>query len=100
MLVQGVVAMHALLLSSDAQGLLPCFLGDGDPRLRRLGEPMARENRLWLLIHADLRRSARVRALVDFVVPRLLAQRSLFEGSAFPGQDPLESPHPGTTTSS
>lgn len=80
MIVQGVVGMHALLVNSGAQGLLPCFVGDADPGLRRLGEPVAKENRLWLLIHADLRRSARVRALVDSLVPRLVAERARFEG--------------------
>ncbi|MEZ4299678.1 MAG: LysR family transcriptional regulator [Polyangiaceae bacterium] len=81
MLVQGVMGMHAVLAGSGAQGLLPCFLGDRDRELRRLGEPIAAtENRLWLLIHADLRRSARVRTLVDFLVPRLLAEKRRFEG--------------------
>ena len=81
MLVSGVETMHAVLAASGAQGLLPCFIGDADPELQRVGEPIA-ENRLWLLIHADLRRSARVRTLVDFLVPRLLANRAAFEGSA------------------
>ena len=70
-----------MLGSSGAQGLLPCFVGDPDPGLRRLGGPVARENRLWLLIHADLRRSARVRSLVDFIVPRILAESALYEGA-------------------
>ncbi len=79
MSVCGVVSMHAVLASLGAQGLLPCFVGDPDPGLRRIGEPVASSS-LWLLIHADLRRSARVRALVDFLVPRLRADRALFEG--------------------
>jgi DNA-binding transcriptional LysR family regulator len=81
MLVQGVVGMHAVLGDSSAQGLLPCFVGEPDPGLRRLGQPIAAD-RLWLLIHADLRRSARVRALVDFLVPRLLADKGRFEGAS------------------
>lgn len=81
MLVSGVATMHSVLGSSGAQGLLPCFIGDPDPALRRIGHPIA-ENRLWLLIHADLRRSARVRALVDFLVPQLLNNRARFEGTA------------------
>ena len=80
MWVQGVIGMHSVLAETGAQGLLPCFVGDGDPRLRRvLDEPVA-TNRLWLLIHADLRRSARVRAVIDFLVPRLLEERGRFEG--------------------
>ena len=80
MQVQGVAGMLAALKNSTAQGLLPCFVGDLDPELRRIGEPFDAKHQLWLLIHADLKRSARVRALLDFVVPRLLAQRNLFEG--------------------
>ncbi len=79
--VQGVLGMHAVLAGSGAQGLLPCVLGDGDPALRRVGAPLPLTIRLWLLIHADLRRSARVRRLVDFLVPRLLAQRAQLEGT-------------------
>lgn len=80
MLVRSLVGMHAVLTATRAQGMLPCFVGDRDPRLRRMGPPVAM-NRLWLLIHADLRRSARVRALVDFLVPRLQADKALFEGA-------------------
>jgi DNA-binding transcriptional LysR family regulator len=80
MQVQGVAGMLTALKNSAAQGLLPCFVGDLDPELRRAGEPFDAKHQLWLLIHADLKRSARVRALLDFVVPRLLAQKNLFRG--------------------
>ena len=80
MQVQGVAGMLTALKNSAAQGLLPCFVGDLDPGLRRAGEPFDAKHQLWLLIHADLKRSARVRALLDFVVPRLLAQKNIFEG--------------------
>jgi DNA-binding transcriptional LysR family regulator len=80
MQVQGVSGMLTALKNSTAQGLLPCFVGDLDPELRRAGEPFDAKHQLWLLIHADLKRSARVRALLDFVVPRLLAQKNIFEG--------------------
>jgi DNA-binding transcriptional LysR family regulator len=80
MQVQGVAGMLAVLKNSAAQGLLPCFVGDLDPELRRAGEPFDAKHQLWLLIHADLKRSARVRALLDFIAPRLLAQKNLFEG--------------------
>ncbi len=80
MLAQGVMGMHSVLAVSGAQGVLPCFVGDRDASLPRIGEPIAM-NQLWLLVHADLRRSARVRALIDFLVPRLLADRAHFEAS-------------------
>jgi len=80
MLVNTVHSMHLMLPGTGAQALLPCFLGDPDPRLRRVSERIPATTTLWLLIHADLRRAARVRALVDFLVPRLLGERELFEG--------------------
>jgi DNA-binding transcriptional LysR family regulator len=80
MRVQGVMGMHSVLAASGAQGMLPCFIGDADPALRRLGEPVAMHP-LWLLVHADLRRSARVRAMIDFLVPRILAERARFEAT-------------------
>ncbi|MDG2199473.1 MAG: LysR family transcriptional regulator [SAR324 cluster bacterium] len=80
MQIQGVAGMLMALKNSATQGLLPCFVGDLDTEMRRVGEPFDAKHQLWLLIHVDLKRSARVRAFLDFVVPRLLAQRNLFKG--------------------
>lgn len=47
---------------------LPCFIGDRDRELVRIGEdvpPFARG--IWLLVHRDLRRTPAVRAVMDFV---------------------------------
>jgi DNA-binding transcriptional LysR family regulator len=86
--VDGVSAMHRLLQSMPACALLPCHLGDPDPALRRLEPPAEGPlSTLWLLIHADLRRSVRVRALVDLLVPRIVAQRDLFAGRCGPETD-------------
>jgi DNA-binding transcriptional LysR family regulator len=63
-------------------GALPCFIGDADPALVRLVEPeedAAREG-IWLLTHADLRASARIRAFLDFAGAELTALRPLIEG--------------------
>ena len=46
--------------------VLPCFLGDGEPSLIRRSEPDPNlTTELWLLTHPDLRRTARVRALME-----------------------------------
>jgi len=78
MFVQGVAGMHAVLSASAGKGLLPCFVGDADPGLRRIGEPVSMSE-LWVLVHADSRRSARVRAVLDFLIPALLERRASFE---------------------
>jgi hypothetical protein len=36
---------------------------------------------LWLLTHPDLRRVARIRAVLDFMAGALARQRSLIEGT-------------------
>ena len=79
--VSSVGAMHRVLGCSHAQGLLPCYLGDAEPSLARRGALVeAAQTDLWLLIHADLRRSARVRALVELLAPQLEQARGLFAG--------------------
>lgn len=45
---------------------VPSFLGDHDPRLVRVpGVTPVPDRTIWLLLHGDLRKSARVRAFVD-----------------------------------
>lgn len=61
--------------------VLPCFLGDSDAELRRLGDPLTElDTELWLLTHPDLQRTARIRALLDLLYDALRARRSLFAG--------------------
>ena len=61
--------------------LLPCYLGDGERHLRRIGAPIkALDSGLWLLTHPDLRRVARVRAFLDFMGPALAKQARLMAG--------------------
>lgn len=81
--VSSVGAMHRVLGCTGAQGLLPCYLGDPDPRFERRTPVIEEANTpLWLLIHADLRRSARVRALLDLLTPELEGARALLDGSS------------------
>ncbi|MBY3466122.1 LysR family transcriptional regulator [Rhizobium laguerreae] len=65
-----------------AVGNLPCYLGDVVPeRLVRLGEPLPDAvSELWLLMHADLSRTARVRAFNTFMAGALAGERDLLEG--------------------
>ena len=63
--------------------LLPCFLGDPDPDLVRLLPPQeALAVDLWLLTHRDLRRTARVRALLDVLYEDLTSCKALIEGGS------------------
>jgi DNA-binding transcriptional LysR family regulator len=71
--VVSTVATAAVAIGAGlGRGPLPSFLGDADPRLRRLEGPLSDVGgHLWLLVHTDLRRVARVRALVEHLRPGL-----------------------------
>ena len=61
--------------------LLPCFLGDAAPQLRRVRPPLPDwDSALWLLTHEDLRHVARVRALLDFLPDALAPACTSLEG--------------------
>ncbi len=47
--------------------VLPCFVADRDPALVRLDGPEPVPHELWLLVHGDLRRTPRVRAVIEWV---------------------------------
>ena len=77
-------ARRVVLRSSDAQAqsqaaasglgvaLLPDYLGDGDPRLKKLTSALTPPPReLWMLVHDDIRRAPRVRAVMDFLISTL-----------------------------
>ena len=52
--------------------LLPCFMGEREPTLVRVDTAFAEPSwGLWVLSHPDLRSTARVKALRDFVVKTL-----------------------------
>ena len=61
--------------------LLPCYMGDSSPELSRLCPPIAElATDFWLLVHEDLRRTARVRAFIDFVAGEMTKLRPRIEG--------------------
>jgi DNA-binding transcriptional LysR family regulator len=61
--------------------VLPCYLGDSDPALRRLGSILdAVSADQWLLVHRDLRSLPRVRAVMDAVIDLFGDKRALIEG--------------------
>lgn len=74
----------ALLAKACEAGLgvamLPCYLGES-VGLTRIRDPLDEVSTdLWLLSHADLRKTARVRALIDFLGDALSKQKPLIEG--------------------
>lgn len=76
-----MLARLAAVRDGLGAGMLPCFIGDPETSLVRIG-PIRPEvsATLWILIHADLRRNARVRAFAEFAHESLLALSARFDG--------------------
>ena len=76
-----IIAAHAGAKAGIGLAALPCVIADCDPRLIRaaaLPEDFMLD--LWLLIHEDLRQTARIRLFLDFMATALTADADLLEG--------------------
>jgi DNA-binding transcriptional LysR family regulator len=63
--------------------LLPCYLADPDPNVRRLTAPIEDvAGELWIVTHKDLKETARVRSFLSIVGDGIAAHRKLFEGGS------------------
>ncbi len=61
--------------------LLPCYLGDGEPGVRRISGVLADlESELWIVTHQDLKNTARIRAFLTVVGDAIVSARRDFEG--------------------
>lgn len=76
------LVLHRAVQSGAGLAVLPCYLGDIDPVLQRVGgvidEVFADQ---WLLVHRDLRALPRVRAVMDAVIVLFQRERALLEGA-------------------
>ncbi|SDL81859.1 transcriptional regulator, LysR family [Franzmannia pantelleriensis] len=79
--VDTMLGMYAAAREGVGRAVLSCYLADGDPALTRIGEPLPElATELWLLTHPDLRRVARIRALMTFVAKALVERGSQLAG--------------------
>ncbi|MEQ9606438.1 MAG: LysR family transcriptional regulator [Kiloniellaceae bacterium] len=67
--------------SGAGLAVLPCYLGDNEPVLHRIGSPLEEVAiDQWLLVHRDLRNLPRVRAVMDAVIRLFQEERAALEG--------------------
>lgn len=82
-------AMAAAARAGLGIAILPCFLGDSAPSLRRIIEPdETLKTDIWVLTHPDLRQSAPVRAVLDFLFAAISSYRQHFEGECGTNREP------------
>jgi DNA-binding transcriptional LysR family regulator len=86
--VDALPALRDAARAGMGLAMLPCYVGDVADGLRRATRVAAREPRstLWLLTHDDLKRTIRIRAVMDFLARRLASERALLEGKRPVGQ--------------
>jgi DNA-binding transcriptional LysR family regulator len=69
-----IAAARAMLGADMGCTAMACFVCDGDPALERIpGTHQVLKTDIWVLTHPDLRRSARIRAFLQFFATRLAA---------------------------
>jgi DNA-binding transcriptional LysR family regulator len=62
--------------------ILPCALGEIQPRWRRVRVVRDVAAPMWILTHKDLRATARVRAVRDFIAAAIARRRDVIEGTS------------------
>lgn len=73
------VPQLALAAAGAGMTMVPCFAGDRFPGLVRAPfQTPVLDRSIWLLLHSDLRKTARIRMFVDFLVDRLRQRRAEF----------------------
>lgn len=77
----GLLMVRAACAQGLGLAVLPCFLGDAEPDLLRLGEPLAEcDSELWLLSHPELRQTARIKAARQWLLAALSVDVALLAG--------------------
>ncbi len=75
-----VAALNAATFSVGV-AVLPCFLGDQEPRLVRLTARVTGSRDVFLVVHPDLAKVARVRAVMDCIVAAFARDAALWSGA-------------------
>jgi len=79
--------MREYVAAGKGVAVLPCYVGECDSRLTRIGNTHHESvSELWLLYHPRLRRLHRFRAFTEYLIAEFEHLRPLFEGEASPGQ--------------
>ena len=83
-----LLTMKDMCAAGAGLAALPCYLGDTDPRLKRVRPPIKEmTTALWVLTHPDLVRAARYRLSLKFMAEALATERPLIEGHRPLGSD-------------
>lgn len=78
---RAITALADLAAAGGGKAVLPCFLGDADPRLERVGEPIADlAHESFIVMHDDDRHRPEVRTVIERLATLFEAEAALFAG--------------------
>jgi DNA-binding transcriptional LysR family regulator len=75
------LALLGAARASAGLAILPRYLGDAEPRLRHVPMPDEPTEPIWLTVHRDLKKTPRVRAVLDFLLESLEEDAELLTGN-------------------
>ncbi len=77
------VGLYEAAAAGIGLAMVDCFLGDPAEDLERvLPQKLFHEMEVWLVTHAEIGRSARIRALFDHIAESFKTDEALFKGLA------------------
>ena len=80
--VEAMSVMIDCAVAGWGVAMLPCFAGDPNPDLVRVGPYLERSGWIWILSHPAMRSSAKIRTFVRFMAELVARDRDLVEGRA------------------
>jgi DNA-binding transcriptional LysR family regulator len=84
---ESVVAVINAASAGIGLAVAPCFLAFAAPNLRQVAPQVLTVREIWLVYHPDAARLGRVRAVIDFIVEIVGADRAFLVGAAAPQGD-------------
>ena len=80
-----VHSVREMVAAGAGLAVLPCFIGDADPRIARIAAPIAElETEQWLVTHQEERHRPEIRRVVDRIAALMKAHAPLFRGEGRP----------------
>jgi DNA-binding transcriptional LysR family regulator len=76
-----VAALNAAIFGMGIAAV-PCWIGDQEKTLRRASAKTIGARDVFLVVHPDLAKIARVRAVIDFIVAAFKRDRAAWTGEA------------------
>ena len=75
-----IVAVLNATIVGMGIAVLPCFLAEAEPSLKRLSDDVIGTREIWLVFHPDVAKMARIRTVIDFVTEVIASDAATLRG--------------------